>query len=137
MPGQFDPTQTLQSPGVALNASSGNVAAALASATLAAFGQSANLGSASRTTYITGFELTGGGATAASIITGTITGLMGGTISFNVAIPVGATVGITPLVVEFPTPLPASAQATSIVVSFPSFGAGNTNACLNVHGFQL
>ena len=49
-----------------LTASSGNVAATATTATLS--------GAAGATTYITGFEVTGAGATAASVITVTITG---------------------------------------------------------------
>ncbi len=112
-----------------LGASSGNVAAATASATLTP--------TATRTAYIKGFELTGAGATAASVIVGTITGLAVGTKSFVIAIPAGATTSITPLVVEFSQPLVASGPGVAIVVSFPTFGAGSTNACVNAHGFQL
>jgi len=113
----------------AVAASSGNVAAATATATLA--------GAAAKTTYISGFEITGGGATAGAIVTATITGLLGGTLSYNIAVPTGATVGITPLVVFFNPPLPASAVNTAIVVSSPSFGAGNTNAAVTAHGYQV
>jgi hypothetical protein len=44
--------------------------------------------------------------------------------------------GAEPLVVEFSMPLAASGPNTAIVVSFPSFGPGNTNAVVNVHGYQ-
>ena len=37
--------------------------------------------------------------------------------------------------VEIEFPLAASAQNTSITVSFPSFGSGNTNAAVNAHGY--
>lgn len=112
-----------------LMSASGNVAAAAATATLA--------GAANQTTYITGFELTGAGATAASVIALTITGLLGGTATYNVPVPAGAAVGIQPLIVEFPEPMPASAVNTSIVVSAASFGAGNTNAAVVAHGFRI
>lgn len=111
------------------SASSGNVAGATATATLAA-------PSNGQTMFLTGIEVTGAGATAASVITGTIAGLLGGTISFNLAIPAGVTTGIAPLIVEFDTPLAASGPNAAIAVSFPSFGAGNTNACVNAHGYQ-
>jgi hypothetical protein len=52
------------------------------------------------------------------------------------AVPAGVTVGLAPLIVEFPQPLAASGPNTAIVVSFPSFGAGNTNAAVNAHGYQ-
>lgn len=113
----------------ALGASSGNVANATATATLAA--------AAGQTTYITGFDITGAGATAGSVVVATVTGLAGGTQSFVVAVPTGTLLGITPLVVEFGQAIPASAVNTAIVVSVPAFGAGNTNACVNARGFRI
>jgi len=92
---------------------------------------------AGKTTHITGFELTGGGATAASVIAVTVTGLLGGTETFNVPVPAGATSGIAPLLVRFDPPIPASAANQAITVNVPSFGAGNTASACAVHGFQL
>lgn len=112
-----------------LQASSGNVAAATATATLTT--------AATQTTYLSGFDITGAGATAASVILATITGLLGGTRTYALTIPAGATTGITPLTVAFNPPLPASAANTAIVVSAPSFGAGNTNAVANAQGYLL
>lgn len=113
----------------ALTSSSGNVAAATATATLA--------GAAAATTYISGFEITGAGATAASVVVATVTGVIGGTMSHVIAVPAGVAVGITPLIVEFNPPLPASAANTAIVVSVPSLGAGNTNAAVVAHGYRI
>lgn len=110
-------------------ASSGNVAAGTATATLGAV--------AGKTNYISGFEITGAGATAGSAVVATIVGTLGGTLSYIIAVPTGATVGVLPLVVEFSPPLPASAVNTAIVVSAPSFGAGNTNAAVVAHGYQI
>lgn len=112
-----------------LTSSSGNVAAASAVATLA--------GAAGVTTYITGFVLTAAGATAAAVVNATVTGLIGGTATFTFTFPAGATVGATPLFVNFPTPIPASAANTSIVVTLPSGGAGNTNAAATAFGFRV
>lgn len=112
-----------------VTASSGNVAAATATATLAAV--------AAKTTYITGFELTGAGATAGSVVVATVTGTLGGTLSYVFTVPTGATVGCAPLQVEFSPALPGSALNTAIVVSLPSLGAGSTNAAAVAHGFQL
>lgn len=109
-------------------ASSGNVAAAVATATLAA--------AANQTTYITGFTVTGAGATAGSVVLVTVTGCVGGTMTFVLAVPAGAGVGITPLVVDFPHPVPATGPNTAIVVSAPSFGAGNTNAAVVATGMR-
>ncbi len=109
-----------------------------ASATGAASALTATLaGVASKTTCIAGFIVTGAGATGASVITITVTGTISGTLSFALVIPAGATTSITPLIVEFSRPIPASAANTAIVVNVPSFGAGNTNAAVVAHGFQL
>lgn len=113
----------------ALSASSGNVANSSAAATLA--------GTVGKTTYISGFSVTGGGATAASLISVTVAGLLGGTKTYTFAVPAGATTGCTPLVVEFSKPIPASATNTAIVVTAPAFGAGNTNATVNAHGYNM
>lgn len=112
-----------------LQNSSGNVANATATATLAA--------AAGVTTHLSGFEITGGGATVGSLVSATVTGLLGGTATYTVAVSTGATVGNPPLVVEFDPPLPASAANTAIAVSVPALGAGNTNSSVVAHGFQL
>lgn len=108
---------------------SGNVAAAAANSTIAA--------ASGKTSYLTGFDVVGAGATAGSVILVTVTGLSGGTLTFPFTVPTGATVGATPLSVRFPFPLPASAPNTAIVVNVPSFGAGNTNAASIAYGYQL
>lgn len=112
----------------ALHSSSGNVAAATATATLA--------GAASVTTYISGLQITGSGATAGSVVTGTVTGLLGGTMSLTIPVATGVTVGNAPITMEFYPPLPASAVNTSIVVSVPTLGAGNTNSTVSAWGYR-
>ncbi len=67
----------------------------------------------------------------------TVTGVLGGTLTYNIPVPVGASVGIPPLVVEFNPPLQASALNQAITVSAPSLGAGNTNSAVVAHGYQL
>lgn len=89
-----------------------------------------------KTTYLCGFVVTGAGATAASVIAVTVTGLLGGTQTFYIAVPAGAAVGIAPLVVQFPAPIPASGTNQAIAVNVPSFGAGNTSAATAAHGFR-
>lgn len=91
---------------------------------------------AGKRNFIRGFMVTGGGATAASVIAITVTGLTN-TLQFNVAVPAGATLGIFPLMVEFPVPLAATADNTAITVNIPSFGAGNTNAAAAAFGFRI
>lgn len=113
----------------ALAASSGNVANSSAAATLA--------GAVGATTYISGFVCTAGGATAGSVVTVTVTGTTGGTMSYTFAAPTGAAVGASPLVVQFPRAVPASATNTAIVVTMPALGAGNTNATVSATGFRM
>jgi hypothetical protein len=113
----------------ALSADSGVVADASAVATLA--------GASSVTTYITGFEVTAGGATGAALVEVTVDGLIGGTASFVFGVPAGVTTLATPLVVAFPAPIPASAANTAINVTVPALGAGNTHAAVVAHGFRI
>jgi hypothetical protein len=107
--------------------SSGNVAAGTAVASIPAV--------AGLTSYVTGFAITGAGATGASVVTATLGPLAGGTLSFSVPVPAGAAVGITPLIVNFAKPIPANAVNTAISATLPSLGAGNTNACVSIWGF--
>lgn len=108
---------------------SGNVANAAATATLAAV--------SAKTNYITGFQITGSGATAALTVNATVTGLKGGTQTYTFVFPVGDTVPATPLVVYFPTPMPATGANVAITVTLPASGAGGLHAAANVQGFDL
>jgi hypothetical protein len=111
-----------------LTATSGNVANAIATATLAA--------GVGVSTYITGFTVSGGGATAGGVVTVTVTD---GTWTkhYTFAFPTGAAVGATPLNVQFSAPLKGSAANTAIAVSCPASGAGGTNLTVTAEGFQL
>lgn len=93
-------------------------------------------GVAGATTFITGFEITGLGATAANNVVVTVTGILGGTKTYELPIPAGVLAGITPLVVEFTRPIPASGQNQAIVVNVPAAGAGNAAVAVTAHGFQ-
>ena len=108
---------------------SGNVANASAVATLP--------GVAAKTTYITGFEITGGGATVGSLVSATLAGVLGGTVTYTIGAVTGAAVSNPALVVSFNPPLPASALNTAIVLTVPALGAGNTNSTVSAKGFQL
>lgn len=108
--------------------SSGNVANASAAATLTS--------GANNFTFISGFEATYGGATAAVCVSLTITGTLGGTMTYPVCAPAGVAVYGEPLTVQFNPPLKASAVNTSIVVTLPALGAGNTHAAVVAHGFM-
>jgi hypothetical protein len=90
-----------------------------------------------RRTWISGFEITGSGATVGGPIVATVTGVVGGPLNYVLGVPAGVLLGINPLVVTFPRPIPSTAVNTAIAVSCPAFGAGNTNAAVVVHGFQL
>jgi hypothetical protein len=108
--------------------SSGNKANAVASGTINA--------AVDKRSYITGFEVTGSGATAALPVIVTVTGISGGTMSYIYSAAAGVLVENTPLIVEFTEPIPSSANNTAIVVSCPALGAGNTNNAVVVHGYH-
>jgi hypothetical protein len=112
-----------------LAGSSGVVSAAAAVATLTS--------AAGRTAYLTGFSVSGLGATAATMATITITGLLGGTVNFAYPVPAGVGVAGPPMSVAFPTPLAASAVNTNIVVTVGSFGAGNVGAAVMAQGYMI
>ena len=112
-----------------MHSSSANVANAAAVATLAAV--------AGHTTFVTGFEITGGGATVAALVVATLAGVLGGTQNFIVGAALGATVPNAPLTVEFSAPIPASAVNTAIVLTVPALGAGNTHSACVLHGFRI
>ena len=112
-----------------LTASSGNVAAAVAVASLA--------GAVGKTTYITGFEVTSSGATVGFVTNITVVGTTNGTMTYVYAAVAGALLLNTPFIVNFSVPIPASATNTAIVVTLPSLGIGNTNACVVAHGYTL
>jgi len=112
-----------------LVASSGNVAAAVAAATLS--------GVADKTTYLSGFQVNGTGATGTSTVLVTITGLVGGTLTFPLVVVAGAGLPNQPMNINFAVAIPATAPNTAIVVSCPSLGAGNLNNAVNAQGFRL
>lgn len=114
--------------GIPINASSGNVAAATATATLPP-------SVSGKTTYICGFSITSSGSTGAAVVSPTVTGPIGGTMTFTYSSVAGVTLGNPILAVVFNTCVPANAPNVAIVVSMPSLGAGNTNATVNAWGF--
>lgn len=114
--------------GIAVAASSGSVANAPAVATLPA--------APNRFTHLAGFDITVGGATAGALVNATVTGIVGGTATYVIAVPTGATLGAS-LVLAFDPPLQGAAQNTAIVVTLPAVGAGSTAACVNARGVIL
>ncbi len=89
-------------------------------------------------TYWEGFDVTGAGATAATVVEITTTGLTNN-LKFEVPVAAGVTApfiaNVPVYAVRFPTPIPSSATNTNIVVTLPSFGGGNTNASITVYGY--
>ena len=120
---------TYPSGAIPLSASSGNVAAATATATLPA--------SPGRTTYICGFTVTAGGSTAAATVNVTVTNTPGGTLTYNFSTSTGVDAPSPALVEDYVPCLPANAQNTTIVVSMPTLGAANAHAAINVQGYQF
>jgi hypothetical protein len=120
---QFLLTKERQIP---LQSSSGDIANATATATLAP--------PAGTTAFLSGFGVTSGGATAGGSQNVTITGVVGGTMTYTYAFAVLAAAQ-PPLVVEFKHPLAATGPNVSIVVSMGALGAGNAHAAVNAHGY--
>ena len=116
-------------PGTGIRGASGNVANAAATATLT--------GTAATTVYITGFTCNPGGATAATLVSVTITGTLGGTYTYTAGAPSGSTSVGAPVTGAFIPAQAASAVNTPIVVSMPALGIGNTNATCVATGFHL
>ena len=110
-------------------AGSGNVANATATATIPAV--------ANKTAYITGFDIHGGGATAALLVNPTVTGIISGTRTFVYGAVAGPAAMNAPLSVRFSPPIPASAVNTAIAVSCPALGAGNLFNAVNAYGFYI
>lgn len=111
--------------GASVKASSGNVANAAAVAALAA--------AAGVTNFVDGFAITAAGATAAAVVTATLTDGTT-TFSFTFVFPGGATTQATPLIVNFAEPIPASGPNTAWTLTLPAGGLGNTNAAVSIWG---
>ena len=109
------------------SASSGNVANATAAASLGAV--------ASRTNSCSSISLDIGGATAGSIVLATLTGVIGGPLTFPIAVPTGATL-VQQFSRTFSPPLQATAANVAIALSCPAAGLGSTNAAANITGYD-
>mgnify|MGYP001565857022 CR=1 FL=1 len=112
-----------------LIAGSGAVANASAVATLT--------GTPTTTVYLSGFTISGSGATTALPVSVTVAGLLGGSQIYAYNFALGATIGNTPLVVAFNPPLPASAINTAISVTCPASGTGGTKNTVVATGFYI
>jgi hypothetical protein len=90
---------------------------------------------AGKTNFLAGFDAMAGGATAASLILATLTGVATGSLSYPMAIPAGATLAASPLSMRFNPPLAATAVNAAISVSMAAAGAGNTSQIVTLYCF--
>ncbi len=105
---------------------------------MANFNDSAHLAAASgKTTYISGFEVSGSGATGALVVTVSVNNTVSGNMLYTYVFVAGVTTANTPLIVEFSRAIPANAPNTEITVNCPASGAGGTNNVVSAHGYQL
>ena len=86
--------------------------------------------------FISGFEVTYGGATAGSVKQVTLSGLLGGTLTYELVVPTGVTTGGYPLIVDFEVPLAGVDQNTDVVLALPAMGAGQVGASAVLHGYR-
>jgi hypothetical protein len=91
---------------------------------------------AGRTNFVTQVVLSTGGATAGIILDVTITGVIGGTLHIVYAVPTGALLAATPLVVNFNPPLQSTAVNQIVTLTMPTAGAGNTQQTAAIYGFS-
>lgn len=127
--GSLYPSDATGTPAVPVRGSSGNVANAVAAATIPAV--------AGKTAYVAGFDISGTGATVGAAVSATLAGILGGTATYTVVAATGAAVANQVVAIRFDPPFPASAVNTAITLSCPALGAGNTNNSANIYGFYL
>jgi len=92
--------------------------------------------------YLTGASCTSNGATASSYVSATITGIIGGTITAILFVPINTSAGnIVPLgsagLAPIKYPWPASAVNTAITLSVPALGTGNSLTRCTLEGFSV
>jgi hypothetical protein len=91
---------------------------------------------ANKTNYLCGVNISGLGATAATTVVFTITGLIGGnTLSYSYVFVAGVALPNTPVPLFFTPCIAASAVNSAITVTVPG-AAGNTATQINVNGFR-
>ena len=89
------------------------------------------------TAYVTGFQITASGATAASVAAAVLAGVAGGPVDYSFTFPAGVGVSAMPLSVAFKRAIPAAAMNTAITLALPAGGAGNVSASVVLQGFYL
>lgn len=94
---------------------------------------------AGKTAYLCAFNFTGSNATGATNGSVTITGLVGGTVTYGYpTLVAGAAVPNTPPIDEGYTPcIPATAANVAIVVNGPALGTGAPLVTLTASGYYL
>lgn len=110
-------------------ASSGVVANAVANASLA--------GAVGQTCWLTGFDITSFGATAPATVDVTVSNLNGVMLHYELAVVTGAALPNAPISARFSPPLKAAGPNTTVTVSCPALGAGNTTCAVNAYGFRV
>ncbi len=85
-----------------------------------------------KTNYITGFSVTTQGGTGAAAGVVTITGILGGTLNYQVGAAANAPINLN---VNFHSPIPASAVNTAITVNVPQLGANTGAVASAIYGF--
>lgn len=93
------------------------------------------LPAAGKRSFLTGFLVSGLGATAALAVTVSVAGVSDDDLEFAYVAVEGATEANEDLLVLFPRPLPAIDDETDIVITCPDLGAGNTHNQVTAFGF--
>lgn len=96
----------------------------------------ASISSGGLTVWITGLDVYSSGATAASVVNVTVSGMSGGTLNFPLAVAAGAAVQNSPLSLRFNPPLQGAA-VTPVSLSVPGLGAGNLHCAGNIYGYRV
>lgn len=88
--------------------------------------------------YLQGFSIDGQGATGTATVLATLSGLLGGDLTRNLRVPAGVTINVPEAKVEFYPPRKSlDLTGTDIVLTVPSFGAGNLYARCSIWGYIL
>lgn len=91
--------------------------------------------SATQFAFLTSVIVAGLGATGATAVDLTIAGAEGEDIVVKIPVPAGATVGLTPIKLDFVVPLRGAALGDDITATLGAFGAGNTVATVVAIGY--
>lgn len=84
--------------------------------------------------YVTGIDIVGTGATAGSVVTAQLQGLLGGTLSIPIGVPAGVTSSIVPISLRWKGLIGATVSG-QIALSVPAFGTGNASVGVAIYGY--